>query len=76
MNKYNDTKSPPKTTKPNITPKGRKPQNKCTWTLKEKDTSFYEISCNHSFFFLEGFIKDNSFIYCPYCGKKIKELQK
>jgi len=51
-----------------------KPENKCTWTMKNNNDCLFETSCNESFFFFEGFIKDNNFKYCPYCGKEIYEI--
>jgi len=45
----------------------------CKWTFDDIDC-FYKIECGHSFTFTDGeTAKDNHFVFCPYCGKKIKE---
>lgn len=45
--------------------------NECEWT--DDDDDFYETTCGHAFTFTEGTPADNQFVYCPYCGCKIKE---
>ena len=48
----------------------------CKWTYQDID-GFYETSCcgGEGFQFNEGGVKENKFVYCPYCGKKIKEIK-
>jgi len=47
-------------------------KNFCIWEFQDGD-DYYETYCNNSFCFLEGFIKENNFKFCPFCGKSIKE---
>lgn len=43
----------------------------CKWT--EDENGAYDSECNNKFEFLGGSSpEENGFIYCPYCGKKIK----
>lgn len=46
--------------------------NECEWT---PDTEYgsYETTCGNAFTFNDGTPADNKFVYCPYCGCKIKE---
>lgn len=46
---------------------------KCKWVFEDPDLCYYETSCNNSFMFEEGKIKENQFKYCPFCGKEIIE---
>jgi PHP family Zn ribbon phosphoesterase len=46
--------------------------NVCEWTFDLVD-DFYQTTCGNAFTFTEGDPEDNYFIYCPYCGFKIKE---
>jgi hypothetical protein len=50
----------------------------CEWYSDEEiDSSceiHYETKCNESFYFVDGSLADNpAFIWCPFCGKEIKE---
>ena len=45
--------------------------NECEWT--PDDDGYYQTTCRNTFSFTEGALSDNKFIYCPYCGCKIKE---
>jgi len=47
----------------------------CTWTFDESEFEHgvYHTSCKNAFFFEEGGIKENSFVYCPYCGGILEE---
>lgn len=47
----------------------------CIWKKSEAFDfeELYYTSCDNSFFFSEGNIKENHFKFCPFCGKKIKE---
>jgi len=47
----------------------------CCWQAvfsETEDTTLYETECGEIMDFLYGDITDNSFIYCPFCGKEIK----
>jgi len=43
--------------------------HKCTWTESEDEP--IETDCGNAFEFTEGGIKENGFVYCPYCGGEI-----
>jgi hypothetical protein len=44
----------------------------CTWT--ELDNGFYEAECNEEWYeFMDGTPKENSFQFCPFCGKPLVE---
>ena len=46
----------------------------CEW--KYNDTEYYwESSCEHLHIFMADGPKENEYIFCPYCGKKIKEVK-
>jgi len=45
----------------------------CKWTYQDLD--FYRSECDMDFSFNAGTPKENKFVYCPYCGKKIKEVK-
>ena len=45
----------------------------CVWEFE--DEGFYQTTCDNGFTLNDGSWEDNSFIYCPYCGKEITNLQ-
>ena len=45
--------------------------SKCKWKIDED--GIYHAECDNDFIFDSGTIEENSFKYCPYCGKEIKE---
>ncbi len=46
---------------------------KCKWTLDE--IGIYNTDCENSFQLSnDESLKDNEFVYCVYCGRKIKEI--
>ncbi len=44
----------------------------CTWTYDD-ECGMYDTECDHAFEFLSDGIEENGFIFCPYCGMKIRE---
>jgi len=46
-------------------------EEKCEW--KETDEGS-ESGCGELFIFNDGGPFDNGFVFCPYCGKKIEEV--
>lgn len=42
----------------------------CLW-IEDEDKN-YETGCDNMFTFNVGCPVENGFIYCPYCGKKLK----
>lgn len=48
---------------------------RCVWDWDEW-ADFYHTSCESDFCFSDDMgLKDKSFKFCPYCGKKIKEVR-
>jgi hypothetical protein len=47
-------------------------QPKCTWIDQEGE--YYVTDCDNTFVFLVGSIKESDFLYCPYCGRTIREV--
>ena len=46
----------------------------CTWSQNIDDESgMWETTCSEAFLFNDGGPKDNSFRFCCYCGKPLKE---
>lgn len=67
----------------NLVPKSEKPDYTALW-LKNKVNDLcgwtngdegYETSCGKIFVVIAGTPKDNDFVYCPYCGRKIHEIE-
>ena len=48
------------------------PDEACLWGQDEDGV--WETSCGHAFEFNDGGPTDNAFLFCPYCGKQIKQL--
>jgi len=48
-------------------------EKNCKWTYDE-DHCYYDTNCGKSYGLIDGTLKENSHIYCPYCGGKIREL--
>lgn len=47
----------------------------CTWEYDD-NYEYYNTDCAHTFYFVdESGIGENQFKFCPYCGKKIVEVQ-
>lgn len=46
----------------------------CTWTMEDDIyETFYETSCKNAWVMMEGDSpKDNDYIYCPSCGRRIE----
>ena len=44
----------------------------CEWKLEDEETNLYLTGCQQRQLIFEGTPKENGYIYCPYCGKKIK----
>lgn len=48
-------------------------EDKCNWEID--DDGIYETGCANAFFCDSGTIVENDFVFCPYCGKPIKEIE-
>ena len=48
--------------------------DKCKWKYDDMH-DYYETECESSFIFSYG-KRDSGFIFCPYCGKQIEEIEK
>jgi hypothetical protein len=46
----------------------------CIWKYDEYDNT-HETSCGEMYYFPDGDVKENHYKYCPFCGKKIKEVR-
>ena len=50
--------------------------NVCVWEMVENgwhDPAYWETSCGGAAEFVNGGPSENDFVYCPFCGKKIRE---
>ena len=47
----------------------------CVWRLCDEEANVYDTSCRNPHILIEGTPKENNYEYCPYCGKKIKEVE-
>ena len=47
----------------------------CEWELSDDDYNLYETSCGNLQILMGGSPIDNKYLYCPYCGKKIKVVE-
>ena len=47
----------------------------CEWRLCDEEANVYDTSCRNPHILIEGTPKENNYEYCPYCGKKIKEVE-
>ena len=43
----------------------------CTWA--DNEDGFYETTCGHAFVFNDGTARENGFVWCPYCGGKMRQ---
>ena len=46
----------------------------CEWEIWDDDANCFHTACENAHFFVDGNPKDNNHVYCPYCGRKIKEV--
>ena len=48
----------------------------CGWSgiCHDVEGDIWQTECGNSHVFFEGNPKDNSHVYCPYCGKKIVDV--
>lgn len=46
----------------------------CKWRLIDEESNIYDASCRNPHILINGSSKDNNYAYCPYCGRKIKEV--
>ena len=47
----------------------------CEWRLCDEEANVYDTSCRNPHILIQGTPKENNYEYCPYCGKKIKEVE-
>ena len=48
----------------------------CEWMLCDEEANVYDTSCRNPHILIEGTPKENNYEYCPYCGKKIKVVER
>jgi hypothetical protein len=46
----------------------------CGWNLAEEDCDYWSTTCEEEFTLNEGTLKENRVRYCPFCGRKIKDI--
>ena len=46
----------------------------CEWRYNDSEY-YFESSCEHLHIFMSDGPKENEYEFCPYCGKKIKEME-
>lgn len=49
-------------------------QEKCRWTYNGDEFSYHDTSCGNAHEFIEGNVQENKYVFCPYCGRQIKEV--
>ena len=47
----------------------------CEWKLEDEEANLYMTGCQQRQLIFDGTPKENGYIYCPYCGKKIKVVE-
>lgn len=47
----------------------------CVWGPYDEDNGTFDTQCGQTHYFPEGDIKDNHYVYCPYCGRRIDEVK-
>lgn len=47
----------------------------CEWKLWDEESNVYETTCGNLTILSNGTPKENKYGFCPYCGRKIKEVQ-
>lgn len=47
----------------------------CEWKLEDEEANLYLTECQQRQLIFEGTPKENEYRYCPYCSKKIKEVE-
>ena len=46
----------------------------CEWLYKGEHLDYFDTGCGVIHMFLEGYIAENNYKFCPYCGKTIKDV--
>ena len=44
----------------------------CKW-ITEEGEDYYDTECGNAWMFSAGDIVNNGVVYCPYCGKRVKD---
>ena len=47
----------------------------CKWKLEDAEVNLYITGCENRQFIFEGTPEEDGYRYCPYCGRKIKEVE-
>lgn len=47
----------------------------CKWKLEDAEVNLYVTGCENRQFIFEGTPEEDGYRYCPYCGRKIKEVE-
>lgn len=52
----------------------RRMRTTCEWTHHEYQ-DYWSTDCENAFSFVDDTPSENGFLYCPYCGRKLLEVQ-
>ena len=47
----------------------------CEWKLEDAEANLYVTKCEKRQLIFEGTPTENDYKYCPYCGRKISEVE-
>jgi len=47
---------------------------RCFWVEDYTEEYVYDTDCDNRHEFIAGGINENGYKFCPYCGKKIKQM--
>ena len=47
----------------------------CEWKLEDAEANLYVTSCEQRHLIFEDTPKENGYRFCPYCGRKILEVE-
>jgi hypothetical protein len=47
----------------------------CEWKPEDYDSDWYDSDCGRAFTFNYGGPVENGFVFCPKCGKPLKEMK-
>jgi len=54
--------------------KGTKERQMCEWRQAGECSEVFDTGCDNAFVLVTGTPKLNHFVFCPYCGREITEV--
>ncbi len=48
----------------------------CRWIIDADDTRVYHTECENMHVFSDGDVLENGYLFCPYCGRQVREFEK